>query len=143
MKRFDPVRIVVVGVGNFGKLHARTIGGLAEAELAGVVDTNLKAVESLRKELPGVRFWPRLEDALEESNAEAYVIATQTGSHIDLAEKILRKDLKVLVEKPLTTNAESALRLKPYIKRNSSNFMAGHIFLFAPEGKRLIWGIEG
>ena len=30
--RFDPVKIGVVGLGDFGRLHASTLAGLAEAE---------------------------------------------------------------------------------------------------------------
>ena len=38
MNRIEqPVRIGVVGLGRFGRLHALTLSGLAEAELVGVV----------------------------------------------------------------------------------------------------------
>lgn len=138
MSSFEPVRVVVVGVGNFGRLHARTLEGLAEAELAGVVDTNPRAVESLRRDFAKLRSWRNIEEALEESNAEAFIVATQTNSHIDLAEKILRKGRTVLVEKPLAEDCASARRLAPHINGESSNFMAGHILLFAPEVRRLV-----
>ena len=36
-RAFVPVKIGVVGLGRFGRLHALTLAGLAEAELVGVV----------------------------------------------------------------------------------------------------------
>jgi predicted dehydrogenase len=138
MSAFEPVRVVVVGVGNFGRLHARTLAGLAEAELVGVVDTDRQAAASLSRDLPNLKQWQRIEDALDQSSAEAFVIATRTESHVDIAEAVLKRGAMVLVEKPLATDLASAQKLAPYVKADSSNFMAGHILLFAPELHRLI-----
>ncbi len=131
----DPVRVVVVGVGSFGRLHARTLTGLAEAELVGVVDRNPKAVEGLGLGAP--RAWDSVEKALGESSAEAFVVATRTDSHVAIAEILLKAGKAVLVEKPLASDVASAARLKPLVKPDSSNLMMGHIVLFAPEFWRL------
>lgn len=44
----EPVRIGVVGLGNFGRLHAQTLHGLAEADLVGLVDSNPTALDAAR-----------------------------------------------------------------------------------------------
>ena len=49
--RFEPVRIGVIGLGNFGRLHARTLAGLAEANLVAVVARRQESLDMLSKEL--------------------------------------------------------------------------------------------
>lgn len=132
-----PVRIGVVGVGRFGRLHARTLAGLAEADLVALVIRDPANQAAIRQELPGVPIWPSLDAALAEAGAEAWVVATQTDSHIDLAEQILRSGAAALVEKPLGLSVAEARRLEPLVAPESRNVMVGHILLFAPEFRRL------
>ncbi len=133
-----PVRVGVVGVGRFGRLHARTLYGLAEAELAALVIRDPAAQAAIRAELPGAPIWSSLDAALAEADVEAWVIATQTASHIELAERVLRAGAAALVEKPLGVSVAEAQRLAPLIAPGSQNFMLGHILLFAPEFRRLL-----
>ncbi|MBC8160831.1 MAG: Gfo/Idh/MocA family oxidoreductase [Roseiflexaceae bacterium] len=132
-----PVRIGVVGVGRFGRLHARTLAGIAEAELVALVVRDPSQRAAIGHELPGVPIWGDLSAALAQSAAEAWVVATQTASHVDLAEQILRAGAAVLVEKPLGLTVAEAQRLAPLVAPDSRNFMVGHILLFAPEFRRL------
>ena len=97
----NPVRIIVIGAGNFGRMHARTLQGLAEAELVGVVDQNAAALQTLRQSLPDVRSWPNLSDALADTDAEAFIIATRTDSHVSIAKQLLSAGKTVLVEKTI------------------------------------------
>jgi predicted dehydrogenase len=43
----EPVKIGVVGLGRFGRLHALTLAGLAEAELVALVARRPASLESL------------------------------------------------------------------------------------------------
>ena len=129
----QPVRIGVVGIGNFGRLHARTLAGLAEAELVALVDRSANRRAQLAQELPGIRSWADLSGAMYESGAEAWVIATQTATHVALAEQILSSGASVLIEKPLAQDLASARRLAPLVAPDSRNLMLGHILLFASE----------
>jgi predicted dehydrogenase len=135
---FSPVRIVVVGVGGFGRLHARTIEGIAEAELAGVVDARPESLAELKMTLPDVKVWPTVGDAIEKSGAEAFVIATRTDSHVTLAEQVLRAGRIALVEKPLGKTANDAERLSELVRPDSSNLMVGHIVLFGTQMRQVL-----
>lgn len=134
-----PVRMGVVGIGNFGRLHARTLTGLAEADLVAIVDRDEAALAEVRQQLPGdVPRWIDLNDALREGDAEAWVIATRTDSHIPLAEQILSAGKPVLIEKPLAENVAEARRLEPLVASDSRNLMLGHLLLFASEFRQLL-----
>jgi predicted dehydrogenase len=138
----QPVRIGVVGIGNFGRLHARTLAGLAEAKLVALVDRSADRRAALERELPGTRSWADLGTALQESGAEAWVIATQTGTHIALAEQIMSSCAAVLIEKPLAADLASARRLIRLVTPESRNLMLGHILLFAAEFRRLLAEVQ-
>lgn len=136
------VKIGVIGLGNFGRLHALTLAGLAEAELVALVDQNEAALAAMSRDLPGVRTWTDLAGALPEAGAEAWIIATRTESHIRLAQQILAAGGYVLIEKPLAENVAAAQMLEPLVAADSNKVMLGHILLFAAEFRQLLTEIE-
>lgn len=134
---FRPVRVGVIGLGRFGRLHSLTLSGLAEAELVGVVARRQASLDKLRMELPDVPGWTDLDHAIEESGAEAWVVACSTAEHVRVATKLLQAGKKVLLEKPIGDTLAEAEQLAPLIAADSSNLMLGHILLFNSEFKQL------
>lgn len=129
----SPVKIGVIGLGRFGRLHSLTLNALAEAELVGVVARRQASVEALQKELPSVRGWTDLDLAIRESGAEAWVVACSTSEHVPVTKKLLEAGKTVLLEKPVADMLADAESLKPLVKGDSSNLMLGHIILFNTE----------
>jgi len=78
----EPIRIGVVGSGRFGSLHAQTLLSLAESELVALVDSSEKALAQLPEALSAIPKYLDLEQALKESRAEAWVVATSTLEHV-------------------------------------------------------------
>lgn len=136
-KESTPVRVGVIGLGRFGRLHSLTLSGLAEAELVGVVARRQASLDKLRMELPDVPGWIDLDRAIEESGAEAWVVACSTAEHVRVATKLLQAGKKVLLEKPIGDTLAEAEQLAPLIAADSSNLMLGHILLFNSEFKQL------
>ncbi len=134
---FQPVRIGVIGLGRFGRLHALTLAGLAEAELVGVVARREMSLDKLRCELPGVPGWTDLDRAIAESNADAWVVACTTSEHVAVTRRLLEAGKKVLLEKPVAESLTDAESLRPLVSADSSNLMLGHIVLFNSEFRAL------
>ncbi len=130
---FDPVRIGVVGLGHFGRQHALTLAGISEATLVALVARRQASLDALRDRLPDVRGWLDLDQAVAESDAEAWVVATSTASHVPVARALLAAGKTVLLEKPVSGNLAEAESLAPLVKPDSSNLMLGHIVLFNSE----------
>ncbi len=86
----EPVRIGVVGLGRFGRLHSLTAARLAETRLVGVVALRSESLDAFRAELPDVPGWTDLDRAIDESGAEAWIVASSTASHVDVTERLLR-----------------------------------------------------
>lgn len=136
-KTFRPVKIGVVGLGRFGRLHALTLAGIAEAELVALVARQQSSLDRLATEAPGIPGWTNLEQALAESDAEAWVVACTTAAHVPVATAILQAGKPVLLEKPVADNLAEAKLLAPLVRPDSSNLMLGHIVLFNSEFQQL------
>lgn len=135
---FETVKVGVVGLGRFGRLHALTLAGLAEAELVGLVARRQASLEALGEELPDVPGWTDLGRAIEECEAEAWVVACTTASHVAVARALLEAGKTVLLEKPISDKLGEAESLGPLVRADSGNLMIGHIVLFNSEFQQLL-----
>ncbi|MGE0606878.1 MAG: Gfo/Idh/MocA family protein [Pirellulales bacterium] len=130
---FDPVKVGVVGLGSFGRQHALTLAGIVEARLVALVARRQASLDAVGNDLPGVPGWLDLDQAIAESEAEAWVVASSTRSHVPIAKKLLAAGKTVLLEKPISGDLTEAESLIPLVKPDSSNLMMGHIVLFNSE----------
>jgi len=136
-KPFPPLKLGVIGLGRFGRLHALTASALAEAELVALVARRQESLDALASELPGVKGWTNLEHALGESDAEAWIVACTTSAHVPITRTLLEAGQAVLLEKPISSSLEEARSLRPLVRADSSNLMIGHIVLFNSEFQQL------
>ncbi len=122
----EPIRIGVVGSGRFGSLHAQTLLSLAESELVALVDSSEKALAQLPEALSAIPKYLDLEQALKESRAEAWVVATSTLEHVPVAKQILEAGVFVLLEKPISDNLLDAQHLQEVVSQCSEKLMLGY-----------------
>jgi predicted dehydrogenase len=103
-------RLVVVGLGRIGRLHAANLAGrVPRAELVGVVDPLERVAREVAERLR-VPFWTSLDRLPAKLGADGVVIAAPTALHPGLAAAAARAGLDVLCEKPLGFDAETAQR---------------------------------
>lgn len=133
----NPVKVGVVGLGRFGRLHALTAKGLAEAALVAIVARRPAALEALAHELPGVPGWTDIDRAVRESGAQAWIVACTTAEHVNVARALLAAGKTVLLEKPISDSLVEAQSLAPLVRPDSGNLMLGHIVLFNSEFQQL------
>jgi len=138
----SPVKIGVVGLGRFGRLHALTAAGLAETQLVALVARRQAALDALATELPGVPGWTSLDRAIQESAAEAWIVACTTAAHVEVARTLLAAGKSVLLEKPIADDLATARSLAPWVRADSANLMLGHVVLFNSEFQQLREEVE-
>jgi predicted dehydrogenase len=131
------VKVGVVGLGRFGRLHALTLARLAEAELVALVARRHASLDALAPELPGVPAWTDLRRAVAESGAEAWIVACSTAEHVAVARLLLEAGKAVLLEKSVSDDLAAARSLAPLVRPDSGNLMVGHIVLFNSEFRQL------
>lgn len=123
-------RIAVVGVGNFGTLHARTLSALPAARLSALVDEDVDRARALARELSVAHVFSSLDELIRERAADAVIIATRADTHLPLAREASLAGLPVLVEKPLSHSASAIQRFAQDLGRQAAPVMVNHLCLF-------------
>jgi len=122
-------KVCVVGAGNWGMNHIRTLHEIGA--LGGVVDIDESRLLAVSDQYDGILVYHNVEDSLMRS-FDGYIISTPAATHFDVAKKIIESKHHVLVEKPLALNVDDAEKLKTLSDEYEVNLMAGHLLLFHP-----------
>ncbi len=123
------IRVAVVGVGDFGRNHARVYRELPEAELIGVVDLNAERAAQVASEF-GTTARPGIESL--RGNVDAISLAVPTVEHARIGCALLRMGLDVLVEKPVAASLAEADELIAAAQESGRILQIGHLERFNP-----------
>ncbi len=129
-KSFEPVRVLVVGVGHLGRQHARVYNELEGVELVGVVDLDADHARQVGEQL-GVPYFYELTPELLASVHAASVV-TPTPAHFEVTSRMVEFGLSVLVEKPMTSTLDEARKLLDLSRQAEVTLQVGHIERFNP-----------
>lgn len=129
------LKVAVIGVGNWGRNHVRTLAAMAEVELSAVCDVNPARREQVQRQYPGVLVTAESERAFEA--AEAVVIASSAATHAPLARAAIERGLPTLVEKPFTLTVRDADAVADLALARNVPVVVGHLLLFHPAIERL------
>jgi len=133
------MKIGIIGFGNMGFSHAQQLSYIEGAEIAVVIEPHGANLEKARRYYIGknVAFFSDLETGLQDSNIEAWIVASSTNSHVVISKRLLELGFKVLLEKPLASSLSEAENLSSFVKKDSTNLMLGHILLWNLEFQML------
>jgi predicted dehydrogenase len=126
------VQMAVIGAGSWGPNLIRNFYLGQRSCVRWIIDTDGAKLKMLEERYPGVRCSTRLADALADSLVDATVVATPTSTHFELAQASLGAGKHCLVEKPLTTSAQSSQLLCNLAREKKLVLMVGHVFLHNP-----------
>ena len=124
----SPLRVAVVGVGNFGRLHAKHYAQNKNAELVAVVDTVAEAADAVGREFGCAALY---DYRALIGKVDAVSVVVPTSSHFDIANALLDAGIDALVEKPLTDTIASADALMRLADRDGRILQVGHIERFS------------
>jgi myo-inositol 2-dehydrogenase/D-chiro-inositol 1-dehydrogenase len=106
------LRVVVVGCGPIGALHAAAVRSSPVARLAGVCDLVRDRAQGLAQRLGGgVLATDRLDVLLGCDAADVVTVATPDHLHVEVAMKAIAAGCDVFCEKPLAATLVDARRL--------------------------------
>ena len=135
------LKIGVVGSGNWGRNHVRTVAGLADAELVAVCDTEAKTRERIARQHPGVLVTGELNDLLQRS--DAVIVASPAGTHAGVARRCIEAGKPCLVEKPFALNVRDAEDVAKLAAERKVPVLAGHLLVFHAAVERLRTLVQG
>ncbi|WP_170984772.1 Gfo/Idh/MocA family protein [Roseomonas sp. AR75] len=122
-------RILLIGCGAFGRVHAAALARL------GVAALGYDPSPAVRAMLPGLRFVDRLEDGL--AACDAAIVATPPDTHRDVAAAVLRAGRDLFLEKPATVTAAESAVLDAMVRETGRIAQVGLYFRFHPKARAL------
>lgn len=100
----ERVRVAVIGCGNQGNSHIKSLRSLADAEIACVCDVDEQRVGSAAEAADGAKPVADFRKILDDSSIDAVTIATPDHWHVPVALLALEAGKHVYVEKPCCHN---------------------------------------
>ena len=105
-----PTNAAVIGVGALGRHHARLLAAMPDVKLIGVADPNPEQGSAVADSC-GTTWFADYRTLLEQPELDAVSIVVPTSLHRQIAEDCLRRDLPVLIEKPITPTVADGVAL--------------------------------
>ncbi len=127
----ETLKAAVVGVGHLGRHHARIYSQMPGIELSGVVDIHDGAFKNLELGPGKVSFHHSIESLLR-SRIDLVSIATPTSTHRPVAIPFLRRQIPVLLEKPIAATQADAQVLVEEADATKTILQIGHVEEFNP-----------
>lgn len=122
-------RVAVVGVGHFGRHHARILSTLPGARLVAVVDIDADRAAAVAAETGAA---PETDVTALDGRVDAVTLAVPTESHHAVALPLLERGVSVLVEKPMTRSVAEADALIAAAAASGAVLAVGHTERYNP-----------
>ncbi len=136
----ERLRVLVLGLGFFGRNWLREVSACTECEVAGVVSKHPDLLASVGEEfrvLPAQRFGT-IEEGLDGSGAQAVVVALPEMVHKEAILAALGRGLHVLTEKPLAmTIAEAGEVVQAARSASNAVVMVDQNYRWRPQNQAL------
>ena len=98
-------KVAIVGCGAVAQLHAETLQSRADVSLVGVCDILPERAEQLRNKFaPDAKVFRDYLALLDEVKPDVVHICTPHYLHAEMAIAALRRDIHVMLEKPVCIN---------------------------------------
>jgi predicted dehydrogenase len=134
MARF---RAGMIGAGNICEFHVAAVKKLApDVELVGIVDLDRERARA-NAEKWGTTAYDSL-DAIVAAGANVIHVLTPPSAHGKVATAALNKNCHVLIEKPITEDADEALAIGKLAKAKNLVATVNHSLLYDPQIKRAL-----
>ena len=130
------INVAVIGVGAFGRNHARVYQQLAQqgeaVRLVGVVDADVARADAVAREF-GCRGVGSIEQlTTTHSEVQAASVVVPTFQHFQIARALMESGVDVLIEKPVTAALDEADELIRLAQRLGRIAQVGHLERFNP-----------
>jgi len=124
------LKVGIVGAGHMGKVHAQILTQDERVTLKGIVDVKEEPRESLAAEFK-IKAFASLKDLISQG-VDAIYITTPNTTHTDLTLQILKENIHIFCEKPMTTSLQDAKRILKLLESKNIVYQIGHNRRFAP-----------
>ena len=134
----DPIRMLVVGLGNMGISHARAYHNIDGFEVAGLMSRSIKSRGDLPEELAAYPRFEVFDEAMRETKADGVSINTWPNTHAEYALKAFDAGCHVFMEKPIATNIADAEKVVAAARKHDRKLVLGYILRVHPSWMKFI-----
>lgn len=133
--------VLVVGVGDFGRLHAAVAADGPATRLTGVVDLDLELAAEVAR-AHGANAAASIDEAVTAHRPDVAVVATPEHLHVEHTTQLLAHRIPVLVEKPVSLDPADVDVLEIAARHAGVPVLPGHVSRFIPEVALLLQRVE-
>ena len=123
-------KVMIIGCGHWGPNYVRTFKNLADTEVVACCDLSDKNLEKISLLYPGIKAYKDYKKALDENKCDIAVVATPASTHYPIIMELLKRDINVLAEKPLTVTTKDSEKIIEYASKKKAKLMVALTFLF-------------
>lgn len=127
----SPLRIGVIGAGNFGEKHLAAYARRADIEIVGVVDRSAERARVAANRWGIPHSFTETEDFLRFCQPQGVSVVTAGADHLEPTLAALAEGCSVLLEKPIALSSADARELVAAEESSSGFVMPAHILRFA------------
>ena len=117
--------ILIIGFGSIGKKHLKIIKKLRPGINVNILIRPI-SINKVEEEKLVNKTFTNIKDAIYEG-ADAAIIASPASFHIENSIEILKANIPVLIEKPISDNFKKCSELKELIKSNRCLATVGYV----------------
>ena len=118
------MKIVQIGVGGFGKNHARILSQLGV--LSAVCDADSARAKEFGNKY-SVNHYSNIGTMADSEKFDAAFVCTPTSTHFGIAKNLLQQKKHVFVEKPMTYLSHEGEELLELARKNKAVLTSGYI----------------
>ena len=120
----NKVRIGIVGIGNMGSAHAKSIldGNVPRLELGAVCDIAPEKLDWAKNNLPGVPTFSDYKELIVSGRVDAVLVATPHYIHSPIAIAAFQAGLHVSTEKPAGVYTKQVEEMNEAAKKSGKVF---------------------
>lgn len=124
------IRIGLIGYGYWGPNLARNFHNNPEIKLISICDFSVERLRVAAKLYPYVDLLNNLEDFFKDDRLDAVAIATPVSTHYELAQRALKDNRHVWLEKPMVEEVEQGEKLLDLAQARGRIIMLDHTFVY-------------
>ncbi|HKA21063.1 MAG TPA: Gfo/Idh/MocA family oxidoreductase [Blastocatellia bacterium] len=123
------VKVAVIGVGAFGREHARVYSEVGTSDVAFICDIDESRGRPVAEHY-GANYVSDYRELIGQ--VEAASVTVPTESHATIASELLKAGIALLVEKPIARTTEEADMIIEASRQSGSVLQVGHLERFNP-----------
>ena len=122
-------KIAVIGVGGWGKNHARVLAEFGC--LAAICDLDLARAKEIASR-HGAQAYSSIDDMLNNERLDGCLVCTPTKTHTAVAKKVMEQDINIFVEKPMSFSSKECEEMAQMAENKKLILTSGYVERFNP-----------